>query len=174
MSVRWLNTAAGGGVRIGIDGEKELLRKLKKLRIPKSEQVKAMRPAANLIKNKAKSLVPRRSGALRRAITTKVLRGEPAAISVFPKYRKKTSKTGNVTSGYHAHLVEFGTSDRKIPIRKRWITKLGGKTILVKRTGRMPAKPFMRPAFQQMAEPAQRLLLARLWKLIRNKAMKGR
>jgi len=172
MTVKWLNGGAGG-VRIGIDGHDALIRKLQKLKVPRNEQLKAMTPAARLIQNKAKSLVPVQSGALRRSIGLKRLRGEPAAIAVRPKYSKSISKkSGKVTSGYHAHLVEFGTLERVIPIRKRWKTTLGGKTIYVKRTGRMKPQPFMRPAFQQMADPAQRLLMANMWKLIRSKAQK--
>ena len=162
------------GASIGLHGEKELLRALAKLDIPIKEQRKAIRPAANLIKRRAQELVPEITGALKRSIGTRVLRGEPAAIAVRPRYgRSESKKTGKVTAGFHAHLVEYGTPPRLIPLGKRWKTTLGGRAVYITNTGAMPAQPFMRPAFEQMAGPAQRMLIDKMWNLIKQRAQRA-
>ena len=81
MSIKWFG-GNQGGVRIGLEGFDELAKKLRKMEIPRNEQVKAIRPAANMVRDKARALAPAKSGALKKSIKTKVLRGNPAAIAV--------------------------------------------------------------------------------------------
>jgi len=133
--------------RLHIEGDRELLRTLKRMRLKTSEEVKAIRPAAKLIQSRARALVPVDEGLLQKSIKLKRMRGAPAAIAVLPEYRKRVSKkTGKTLSaGFHAHLVEWGT---------RFAA----------------AQPFMRPAFVQTGDAAQRQLLLGLWDLVKRKA----
>lgn len=77
------------------------------------------------------------------------------AIKVFSEKGSKDVSRLRVGVDYkiapHAHLVEFGTGERKQGTSSRKnrtiIKKWGGR-----RTGKMPAFPFMRPAFESTKE----------------------
>lgn len=60
--------------------------------------------------------------------------------------------------GYHAHLVEFGTEDREIKTQKTIVFSRNGVNVVVRtvRRGRMPAKPFMVPAFLKTKDQIDR------------------
>lgn len=86
----------------------------------------AVNKAATPILKKAKELVPVATGRLKKSLGKRFRK--PAS-----KFGKTIYKVGAMISkkhpAYHAHLVEYGTS-------------------------KMPAQPFMRPAFDMMKETA--------------------
>jgi len=85
----------------------------------------AVRAGANVIGNKAKTLVPKDTGTLRKSLgTTKRKSKDKAKIhfSVSPR-------VGGKNSGWYGRFVEFGTS-------------------------KMTAKPFLRPAFEMTEKEA--------------------
>ncbi len=153
-------------------GDKELIRKLERMNPKLKDTRKAIRPGAKIYQKQARKNVPADSGALKRAIKTKTLKGEPAALAVRPVYtRKENARSGNVTSGYHAHLVEYGTGVR--PAVKgggKRAVNIGGKVVLIGTTGEMPAKPFLRPAWDQTKSAVFNSQRQELWKLVKQLA----
>jgi len=66
----------------------------------------------------------------------------------------------------HAHLVEFGTGPRKLK-KPTPFEIMPGEWITLKQTGSAPAKPFMRPAFD---ETKQEVLIAMLKHMVKSMA----
>ena len=84
-------------------------------------------------------------GVLRRSIVAKTLRrrGESPAPSIAALDRRLMSDTMGANSrAPHAHMVEFGTNERIGKKRTK-----GERDYTGRRFGIMPAKPFLRPAF---------------------------
>jgi HK97 gp10 family phage protein len=164
--------ARGGMVGISLDGDEKLMRKLrkvgKKYGFDNKEIVKALRPSARAYQQRARQMVPRDTGALWRSIKIKKLRGSPPALSVFPKYSRKTNqRSGKVTSGYHAHLVEFGTKQR--PATKSGQARsvnIGGRWVRISTTGAMSPQPFLAPAYQASKTRMIRLARVNFWKMV--------
>jgi HK97 gp10 family phage protein len=99
-----------------------------------------LKKSAKPLIEEAKNLVKKKSGELAKSIGSIPGRGKARGqqISVGPR-------RGGRYKGYHAHLVEYGTAMRKLD-KPRLVT-LNGKTVTITHTGSMPARPFMRPAY---------------------------
>ena len=156
---------------IHVIGEKELIRQLLLLEPTYADIIAVERKAAAIMRKEARRRVPKDTGALQRSITTVTLpkRGtKPPTVAVRPMWGSVTSaKTGKLTSGYHAHLVEFGTAERTLAAS---VLGSGG----TKRTsGRMPAQPFMRPAWDATHERMSKFIVSDAWKLIAARARKA-
>jgi HK97 gp10 family phage protein len=62
----------------------------------------------------------------------------------------------------HAHLVEFGTGPRSL--KKPRTVLLGGRMVTITHTGQMPARPFLRPAFDAAKREALDIFATEVWK----------
>lgn len=105
----------------------------------------AVRAGAKQFEEEAKSLVPVRSGDLRKSIrvTTRSRRGEV----------KATVTAGN-KEAFYAYMVEFGTSQHFIkPKNRKSLFFAGLAKETVDHPGATP-KPFMRPALDRGERPA--------------------
>lgn len=98
-----------------------------------------LRKAAKPLTDEAKRLVPVDSGELKKSIGVIAAKdfGNYTGVYVGPRR--------GIYAGHHAHLVEYGTVMRKLD--KPILIKIGGKLVTITHTGTMPAKPFMRPAY---------------------------
>lgn len=101
--------------------------------------------AADIIAEESRRLAPEgETGNLKRGI---ISRGN-----------KEVAQFGSVGAAYvgvdyriapHAHLVEYGTSNRRYPKNKgKLVFYIDGKKIVVDSVAPMPQKPFMRPAIE--------------------------
>lgn len=127
-------------MNIKLEGKGELQQTI--LQLAKSVQADKVEPilmdAAKMVKNEIKTRVPVKTGALKKAITAKKMKRrdlyKPApAIAAID--RKKAP---------HAHLVEYGSPGR---YAKRGKNK--GRYF-----GAMPARPFLRPAWDASRDRA--------------------
>jgi len=98
-----------------------LLRTLKEFprNIQKNVMIGATRAASNVVRDRARELVPRDTGNLGKSIVSIQRRAEQGQVKF-----SVTPSRGGKNSGWYAHFIEFGTS-------------------------KISAKPFMRPAFEQ-------------------------
>ena len=159
--------ASAGAVIIG---DKALQRNFDSLgkRPRKGSITKAMRPAAKVYQRAAKQMSPKDSGGLQRSIKIKVLRGNPPVLSVRPEYKRTVSeKTGRVTAGMHAHLVEFGTGRR--PAMKDGqarVVFIGGRFVTISHTGSMPGSGFLAAAFRSTEKEMERSVSVEMWNMV--------
>jgi HK97 gp10 family phage protein len=139
-----------------VEGLKELEQMLDKLSKSMAKTVlrNALKKAGQPIADAAKSMAPvGPTGNLRESITvsTKLKKSQRPG-----GYRDRTAVNvyvGNdYTKGPHAHLVEFGTGPRVLD--KPRAATIGGNVVMITHTGQMPAKPFMRPAFEAAKKKA--------------------
>lgn len=129
---------------VQLTGFKELSRKLETLGRKRGKVVvrKAVNKAATPMVKAARRLAPvGETGNLKRGLT-KAVRSYKAGALIVAFIGNKRGQGGAA----HAHLVEFGTVERY---------HKSGKSV-----GAMPAKPFMRPAFDQTKDQ-QLSILAR-------------
>lgn len=116
---------------------------------------------ADLLRDVAKQHAPvGETGALKAGLWARVeQKGSISAAYVTGDYRKHVPGR---TEGYspHYHLVEYGTAGIRPAVSKRSkppgipfidgrFVKLGGRLVFITQTGKMPAKPFMRPALDR-------------------------
>ena len=116
-------------MKLTFEGGKELAKELEELprRLQNKTIRKALRQAGNVLLKKARTNAPVKSGALRRGIKLKVdMRGTPAAI-INVKIPGKGKKSGG--GPYYGAFQELGTS-------------------------KMPAHPYLRPAFDSTNKQA--------------------
>lgn len=108
---------------------------------------RTLRKAAKPLTDEAKRLVPKRSGELAKSIGVVAAKdfGNYTGVYVGPRR--------GIYGGHHAHLVEYGTAMRKLD--KPTLIKIGGKLVTITHTGTMPAKPFMRPAYDSKIDEVQ-------------------
>ena len=107
----------------------------------------ALRKGAKLIESEAKSRVTKKgTGGLKRALTTVVSQDKSG--------NQHATVGANKPDGSHIHLVEFGTSER--------LTTGKGKVPAGISRGRMPAQPFLRPAFDSRQDAALGVIAAEL------------
>lgn len=135
-------------IRMRLDGVKEVLDTFRKLEESARIEATAEALADSLepIAETARALAPVKSGRLRRAIHVfrfpsklqrRLARAKPAEQYAYvgADYSRFSGKAAK-----HAHIVEHGSAGR--------VTKSG------RYTGKMPAHPFMRPAFDARAKGA--------------------
>lgn len=139
-----------------VKGGKELARVFEELQLDKKKRRKVariFRKAGKVVQRRAQEIAPRgKTGNLRKEIRVSVStrRGVRARI---------------ISSAPHSHLVEYGTKPR---YRKRafW----GGRYLRKREqryTGVMPANPYMRPAFDQVADQVMRQIERDIWDMVK-------
>lgn len=107
---------------VTLDGFEELRAKLASFNLKEEVTNDALEKAGEHLRQAVTNSVPVRTGALKKSITKgKVVEGK---ILVGPS---------QLSPGYRAHFVEFGTS-------------------------KMPARPFMRPAFEQEKSTIEKIM----------------
>jgi HK97 gp10 family phage protein len=124
----------------GIEELADYIRKLGRISTDNIDQAEAVyRSGADIIADDMRGRVSRgSSGNLQKSVTTKTLqrRGSQPAPAIAAIDRKRAP---------HAHLVEFGTSTRKVKKKKVLYDKKTGQ-FFGAQVAEMPAKPFFRPA----------------------------
>jgi HK97 gp10 family phage protein len=159
------------GVKLSIEGLSEVTQEIAKLKnIPKREMMRELRRVASPLVREARSNLRAngsvKSGRLSRSI--KVVEDKATAgVYVSPTYRG-----GKNSSAAYAHLVEEGTRTER-RLKRPVISNLSGSWRLIKSTGKMPAKPFMKPALETKgAEVVRRAQEALAKLLLRNVGVK--
>lgn len=138
-----------GSVTVRVDGLKELQKAMQSLGRKTSNRiaVKAMRKGGAIVRDKARSLAPvlkesvphRRAGTLRKSIQSRTKVGKNGRTDAYIWVKGLSTKSGkssayNPRDPFYWRYLEFGTS-------------------------KMPARPFMRPAFQQSKEQAAQAII---------------
>lgn len=125
--------------RAELKGARELEAALRELprRIGKGAIRRALKKAAQPIADDAKGKVPVRTGLLQEKIQigARLTRRQRRARGRVGDRNQVDVFIGIGLGGWHAHLVEFGTGPR--------VQKSTGRFV-----GQMPARPFMRPAWE--------------------------
>jgi HK97 gp10 family phage protein len=135
-----------------VDGLAELERELQAIPEKMRNRVlaSAFRAGASVYRAKARSLVPSRSGKLRRSIriSVRVRRGEVDARVTAGKNQKKDDP-------FYAHMVEFGTTRHQIAPKDKKGLQVGDGVVqgTVDHPGARE-RPFMRPAFDTSSDAA--------------------
>lgn len=131
--------------------------------------LKAVKAGAKVIPGAAKSLAPRRSGALKQSLGIKAVRGtkgKTSALAVIgarkkvvkeiQRSKKSASKTKAVPA-FYAHLVEKGTRPHALGKGAK-LARKGKPQIHTNQTGRQhpgaKAHPFLKPAWEGNADRA--------------------
>lgn len=115
----------------------------------------ALMAIARPIVQDARRLAPRRTGKLRRSI-----RARPLRVRAGRRYVRVGGAVNIRAAARHAHLVEFGTGPRR---------QRGGRY-----TGAMPARPFMRPAWERHRNRLMADLAPRVWEHVAKTARRYR
>lgn len=146
-----------GSVTVRVEGLKELQKAMQSLGRKTSNRiaVKAMRKGGAVVRNKARMLAPvlkesvpqRRAGTLRKSIQSRTKVGKNGRTDTYIwvkklstkqvlKFKEKSGKSSahNPRDPFYWRFIEFGTS-------------------------KMPARPFMQPAFQQSKEQAAQAII---------------
>lgn len=146
-----------GSITVRVDGLKELQKAMQSLGRKTSNRiaVKAMRKGGAIVRDKARMLAPvlkenvphRRAGTLRKSIQSRTKVGKNGRTDTYIwvkglstkqvlKFKEKGGKSSayNPRDPFYWRYLEFGTS-------------------------KMPARPFMRPAFQQSKEQAAQAII---------------
>lgn len=124
-----------------------------------------LRNAAKPLIQEAKRLAPVDDGGLKKSIGA--LRAKETSISGFDGPQFTGIFIGprrGFYEGHHAHLVEFGTGPRKLD--KPATIKIGNRWVTITHTGSMPAKPFMRPAYDAKIGEVQKEVAKRLFDVL--------
>ena len=159
------------GIVIDITGDKALIKELKKLgpAIQSKIAKKAVLAQAKIVRDKAKSRVPVKSGKLRRGIKTKFVKpGSPLWRELPIRQRRDFTAyvtgvfrgKGKTGEAWYGVLIEGGTRKHKIPIRKtkkmnrRGFVSLGRGGIFGTYSIKSPLtvsgtrkRPWLRPSF---------------------------
>ena len=155
------------GTRVEIEGDEELIRKLKGM--SKGFQSKALLHAvtqgAEIIEREAKANAPRRSGLLRRAITTVKLKETKKLAKVAVGWRN--SKASRFPA-FYGIMQEKGTKPRQ----RKSVRKKPLKSWPVS-TGTGPVRSFLIPAYHSKRGQATRQIKIELSRLIRKAVKKG-
>lgn len=116
-------------IDITVENIEQTLRKMALYSVEKEKEIDAVtKKYAKEVAKRAKANAPvGKTGNLKGSIRTKYFRKLGPSATVFPRGRK----------GAHRHLVEYGTNVRR--------QKKSGRS-----TGKMPAKPFMKPAHESV------------------------
>lgn len=153
---------------IQIQGMKQLQHALDRLpkNVARKVSRRSVRRGAVIIQADAKRRVPVDTGALKRSI--RVVESGRMSRKGIVLFRVRTIRKHG---GYYANLVEFGTQPRVVALAKLR-DKATGRVRLIKNlnVGAMPAKPFMRPAFDTKKREAARAIEAELRRGIEEEA----
>ncbi len=196
-----VTSTMSGGARIRLSGDKKLMAMF--ARLPKFVRARVLRPAlmkgASPILAAARSAAPvGETGLLKKSIKARAAKRkarDTRLVVIGPTHMKRTfrrTKAGklrgvgkksiakfkaegatlvHVDPGNYGHLVERGRV-AVTPTEKR-IMRTPEGVFIGKRARAVPARPFMRPAFQQSGR-AFRLITERLKKNIKEEAAKFR
>jgi HK97 gp10 family phage protein len=142
-------------VNQNIKGLSRTLQQLGDLRtLPRKETNSALRKvAAPIVRNARKNLKANgnvKTGRLYKSIKKLVASRRYPGLMVGPTYRGKSD-----ASAPHAHLLEFGTKQRKL--KRPLLLNFNGTWALVTQTGKMKAQPYMEPAVEQSLTEIDRL-----------------
>jgi len=112
---------------------------------------KTIRAGASVLRREIRKRAPKKTGTLRKSIKVKPWSRtrNTLGFSVGPDMRVAP----------HAPLVEYGTGPRK--------QKSTGRS-----TGQMPARPFMRPAYEAIKDEVVKAILDRGWKAVEEETRK--
>lgn len=155
------------GTRVEIEGDEELMRKLNAMSkgFRSKALLHALTQGAEIIEREAKARAPKRSGLLRRAITTITLKSGSKLAKVAVGWRN--SKASQFPA-FYGIMVEKGTKPRR---RKSW-RKVPLKTGTAS-TGSAPSNAFLIPAYDAKRRDADRKIKVELSRLIRKAVKKG-
>lgn len=134
-----------------IKGLEKFRRGLQDLPVKVAKRVlrKSIKEGAELIKEEAKIKAHVLSGALRESLEVKMKSGGPFEAVAWVQ---STKDYNNKHSAWYAALVEYGSA--YVIIKKKKVIA----------TGRIPPKPFMRPAFESARSQAEQLIADELSK----------
>ena len=154
-------TGAGGS---SVSGIKEIDRALAKLekKINKKVMKKAMRKTVAEYRKAVRKLTPKRTGILRKSVTTDVKIMRKFFIKGRSYFGRKSGK-----NGWHAHLVEHGTGERIV--KDKWGLKARGYRQRARKmnVGRMKAQHMTEEGFDITTPKAKRIFQRALAKAIR-------
>lgn len=186
-------TIAPGG-KIVLNGDKDLMRALDTLgtkiykRVIQKANERAARPVVKTAKAILRSNIAKNRGGSRTKAYSRRTKNLEKSIGLTTR---KYGHSGTIFTavgprikgkqlGYHGHLVEFGHAIRSHAIGTKEFTDKRGRTRTVTITGltrrgvaRVPAYPFMRPAFAQHAQQQLRAHMQYVWEHIQKEARKG-
>ena len=147
---------------VKLTGDRALLRKLKALgSTHDSDIVAAITKGAKIIEAEAKSRAPKgKTGTLKESISSGQDK-KAAKPTVLVSWRRGGPSR---TDGFYGLFLERGTKPR---VRTKYAKKKMRKPAY---TGRVKAKPFLEPAYDQTKDQAQRVITAELKKLIEKTA----
>jgi len=157
----------GSGAYFSFDlvGWKELdqaLQMIENTAMQKSVLRGAMKKALKPVADMAERLVPVDQGDLKKTIRV--------SSTITKRQQKEQARTGAVkmyvgTNWPTAHLVEFGTGPRQVRVKRRKVLAGGGEIFGVEAdVGAMPAKPFLRPAFDCNVKRVLDIFGQEMWK----------
>jgi HK97 gp10 family phage protein len=152
MSKLTINTTNPNGISMNctIDGVDDIVNGIKLLSNESNfkDIEKVNQTVANDLIIAIKSAVPVNTGDLKNSIESFKSKKNTNFLWVGPNYSTKKSM---FKGGNHAHLVEYGTVDRYVGSKSKYVaanlSKAGVKQGF---KGKMPAHPFIRPTYDKM------------------------
>tara|TARA_R110000744_G_scaffold305007_1_gene413363 strand:+ start:13063 stop:13551 length:489 start_codon:yes stop_codon:yes gene_type:complete len=155
------------GTRFEIEGDEELIKKLNAMSkgFRSKALVYALTQGAEIIEREAKARAPKRTGLLRRAITTITLKSGSKLAKVAVGWRNTKASQ---FPAFYGIMQEKGTKNRQ---RKSW-RKVELKTGTAP-TGTGPPNAFLIPAYDAKRRDADRAIKVQLDRLIRKAVKKG-
>ena len=151
----------GGASISGIAEIDRALTKLEK-KINKRVMKNAMRQTVAEYRKRVRKLTPKRTGILRKSVTTDVKIMKKVFIKGRMYFGRKAGR-----DGFHAHLVEYGTGDRIV--NDKWGLKKRGYRQRARKmnVGRMKAQHMAEDGFDITTPKAKRIFQRALAKAIR-------
>lgn len=162
-------------IKVKITGLKNLEKNLKKLELKQAKNVlrASIRAGGRVVVKAARNNLPGNYIVLRKSLTVKVKR-QRSPVFIVAQVGTTTGKNARY-DGYYANMVEFGTDPHVIP-RKRGSKSSKVNKILkfndnVYRTSinhpGTPARPFLRPAFDNNIRQIEKAFAAKMWEGIK-------
>lgn len=153
--------AQSKGFGFELTGVKELTRLLDQLptvAMRKTVLRNALKKSGKPIVEAAKATVPVESGNLKDSlqVSTKLKDSQKKGQG----YDKSTVTVYVGSSAPHAHLIEFGTVERKLDTPR--LAKLKGRFAIIKTTGFVSPTPFLRNAWESMKGTALKIFAAEM------------
>jgi HK97 gp10 family phage protein len=157
---------------IRLEGDKELIRAFTALdqRAAKAIGRKAARaggaPLVKRVKENLRSVLSSESRSVRlnKAERRDLGDKQPLLQSIKMRIRVRGGEaSASVSTAPHGHLMEFGTNERFYYPKVFGSRLLGRITRGAHNTGKMPARPFARPAFDSMQDQTASAIEAKMW-----------